>query len=165
LWPGRVKPKIHDMFKRLLISSFTAVLRHPIDSGIQVCPPLDRQKVARPRNGIRGWINSTLPPRLAAGARPESEEPSGGDDPVAVARLDFIAALADIRTQQAGDLLGRIRLARSLRELWFLRPEVFNLVAHHRDQVEANHRMAVLGAHFPHQGARSTNSRFGAGKT
>ena len=165
LWPGRVKPKIHAMLKRLLISSFSAVLRHPVDSGIQVCPPLDRQKAARPRSGLREWINSTLPPRLGVGFRLESEEPSGCDDPLTIARRDFIETLADIRTQQAGDLLGRIRLARSLRELWFLRPEVFSLVAHHRDQSEANHRMAVLGAHFPPQGGRSSASRFSASKT
>ena len=152
------------MFKRLLISSFSAVLRHPVDSGIQVCPPLDRQKMARPRNGLREWINSTLPPRLAAAARPESEAPAGGDDPLNIAMRDFIETLADIRTQQAGDLLRRIRLARSLRELWFLRPEVFNLVAHHRDQAEANQRMAQLSAHFPRQVARSSAGRFGASK-
>jgi hypothetical protein len=120
------------MFKRLLLSSFSAVLRHPIDSGIPVCPPRDLR------------------------ATP------GGDEPLNSARQDFIDNLTDIRTQQAGDLVRRIRLARSLRELWFLRPEVFHLVAQHRDQSEANHRMALLGAHFPRQEARNSTNRFGA---
>lgn len=123
------------MFRRLLISSFSAVLRQPIDSGIQVCPPRD------------------------------SEAASGGEEPLNIARQDFIDNLTDIRTQQAGDLLRRIRLARSLRELWFLRPEVFHLVAHHRDQSEANHRMAMLGAHFPRQETRTSASRFGAARS
>ena len=87
---------------------------------------------------------------------------SGGEHQLDAARNDFIDTLADIRTQQAGDLLRRIRLARSLRELWFLRTEVFNLVAHHRDQAEANHRMGVLAAHFPRQVQASTASRLGA---
>lgn len=120
------------MFKRLLLSSFSAVLRHPIDSGIQVCPPRD------------------------------SRATPGGEEPLNIARQDFIDSLTDIRTQQAGDLLRRIRLARSLRELWFLRPEVFHLVAHHRDQSEANHRMAILGAHFPRQETRTAAHRLRA---
>lgn len=152
------------MFKRLLISSVSAVLRHPIDSGIQVCPPLNGQPPARARSGLRDWIISTLPPRLGAGPQRLSGEPSNGGEPLADARRDFIEALIDIRTQQAGDLLRRIRGARSLRELWFLRTEVFNLVAHHRDQAEANQRMAVLGAHFPRQVPRSSNGRLGASK-
>jgi hypothetical protein len=122
------------MFKKLLISSFSAVLRHPIDSGIQVCPPRE--------------VNSA----------------HGEEDTLTTARNDFIDSLIDIRTQQAGDLLRRIRLARSLRELWFLRPEVFHLVAHHRDQSEATHRMELLGAHFPRQETRASASRFGAAR-
>ena len=144
------------MFKRLLISSVSAVLRHPIDSGIQVCPPLDRPQSAKPKSGLRDWIISTLPPRLGA----DTESPRS-NEPLEDARRDFIEALLDIRTQQAGDLLRRIRIARSLRELWFLRAEVFGLVAHHRDQAEASQRMAQLGAHFPQQVARSSNSKFG----
>jgi hypothetical protein len=122
------------MFKRLLLSSFSAVLRHPIDSGIQVCPPRDSNSRATP----------------------------GGEEPLNIARQDFIDSVTDIRSQEAGDLLRRIRLARSLRELWFLRPEVFHLVAHHRDQSEANHRVAVLGAHFPRQEARNSAHRLRA---
>jgi hypothetical protein len=127
------------MFKRLFRSSFSAVLRHSTDSGIQVSGP-------------------GVPPG-------EAETRLGGAEPLANARRDFVEALADIRTQQAGDLLRRIGLARSLRELWFLRTEVFNLVAHHRDQAEANHRMAALSAHFPRQVKHASPSRFSASRT
>jgi hypothetical protein len=150
------------MFKRLLISSVSAVLRHPIDSGIQVCPPLDRQQTARPKSGLRDWIISTLPPRLGAASNGADSESPQNNEPLENARRDFIEALLDIRTQQAGDLLRRIRLARSLRELWFLRAEVFGLVAHHRDQAEAGQRMAQLGTHFPQQVARPSNTKRGA---
>ncbi len=153
------------MFKRLLISSVSAVLRHPIDSGIQVCPPRDGEPSSRPRGGLRDWLTHTLPPVLGAGVQRDPGAGFGGAVPLESARRDFIESLTDIRTQQAGDLLRRIRLARSLRELWFLRPEVFHLVAHHRDQSEANHRMAVLGAHFPHQVTRTPASRRGAARS
>jgi hypothetical protein len=152
------------MFRKLLISSVSAVLRQPIDSGIQVCPPPERRQAGCVRNGLQAWINSTPPPRAPAAAaeRHDTHDADGANDTLAAARRDFIDTLADIRTQQAGDLLRRIRLARSLRELWFLRTEVFNLVAHHRDQAEANHRMGMLGTHFPRQVARPVGNRLGA---
>ena len=153
------------MFKRLLISSVSAVLRHPIDSGIQVCPPRDGEPATRPRGGLRDWLTNTLPPMLGAAGQRDSGAGFGSTQPLETARQDFIDSLTDIRTQQAGALLRRIRLARSLRELWFLRPEVFHLVAHHRDQAEANHRMAVLGSHFPRQVAHTPASRRGAARS
>lgn len=162
LWAGKVKRKIHAMFKRLFSSSFSAVLRHPVDSGIQVCLALARQSKARPAQGLGDSTASSLPPRLGALPGRESFVPVDGGEPLALAQRDFIEALSDIRTQQAGDLVRRIRLARSLRELWFLRSEVFNLVAHHRDQGEANHRMAALGAYFPRQATRSPAGRLRA---
>ena len=162
LWPGVVKPKIHAMFKRLLGSSISAVLRQHTDSGNPVCPPLEGLRATRPRSSLREWITSSVSPMFGAATQGETGAMSGGEQQLDAARNDFIDTLADIRTQQAGDLLRRIRLARSLRELWFLRTEVFNLVAHHRDQAEANHRMGVLAAHFPRQVQASTARRLGA---
>jgi hypothetical protein len=153
------------MFKRLLISSMSAVLRQPLDSGIQVCPPREGEASTRSRGGLRDWLTNTLPPMLGASTQRERGAGFGGARPLENARQDFVECLTDIRTQQAGDLLRRIRLARSLRELWFLRPEVFHLVAHHRDQAEANHRMAVLGSHFPRQVASTPAGRRGAARS
>ena len=127
------------MFKRLFRSSLSAVLRHSTDSGIQASGP-------------------GVPPG-------EAETRQGSTEPLLNARRDFVEALADIRTQQAGDLLRRIGLARSLRELWFLRTEVFNLVAHHRDQAEASHRMAALSVHFPRQVKNASAGRFNDSRT
>lgn len=152
------------MFKKLFISSVSAVLRHPLDSGIQVCPPLDRQRALRPRNGLRSPSTSSLPERTGGGSEchPGSATRHADEPVLAAAKQDFIEVLADIRTQQAGDLLRRVRLARSLRELWFMRTEVFNLVAHHRDEAEASHRVTALGAHFPPAPTRASNGRLGA---
>jgi hypothetical protein len=147
------------MLKRLLNSSFSAALLRQIDSGIQVCPPLNRGAWPQARTGLQAWIASTLSPSLGGASARDGSTDASIEGPLASARSDFIAALADIRTQQAGELLRRIRLARSLRELWFLRTEVFNLVAHHRDQSEASHRMAMLGAHFPPQVRRASAAR------
>lgn len=73
-------------------------------------------------------------------------------------RDEFLQALEDIRTQQAGRLLAHIRGAGSLRELWHLRPEVFNLVALRYSQSEAEVRLDRLNRHFP---MRSPRSGFG----
>jgi len=159
LWADTVKPKITSMFKRLFASSLSVVLRHPLDGDIQVCPPRSSRGAPPPRGGLAGWITSTTP-TAPGGACPRSESGAPeADNPLTQARHDFIETLADIRTQQAGDLLRRIRVARSLRELWFLRTEVFNLVAHHRDQTVAAQRMALLGTHFPRQVARTAAGR------
>ena len=42
----------------------------------------------------------------------------------------------------------RVRIARSLRDLWHLRPEVFRLVALRHSQAEAHQRLDRLNRHF-----------------
>ena len=55
----------------------------------------------------------------------------------------------------AGDLVHRVEQARSLREFWHLRADVFHLVALQHSQAEAEHRMADLNRHFPTRSPRS----------
>ncbi len=64
-------------------------------------------------------------------------------------RLEFLAALRDLPSPASRGLEARIRASRSLRELWHLRPEVFKLVALHRDQHAAQARLDRLNRHFP----------------
>lgn len=78
---------------------------------------------------------------------------------LAEARLDFADALADLYTPQADMLHERIRKARSLRELWHLRAELFRLVSLHRGQHDAQQRLGSLNRHFP---IRSAGSGFAA---
>lgn len=65
------------------------------------------------------------------------------------ARRDFCAALQGLATPPAADLLRRGEHARSLRELWHLRAELYSLVARHLNQAEADRRVGLLNRHFP----------------
>lgn len=70
-------------------------------------------------------------------------------------RDDFVVALADVDTAEARTLADRIDLARSLRELWHLRSDVYRLVSLHHSQYEADQRLAELNRHFPTRAPRS----------
>jgi hypothetical protein len=64
-------------------------------------------------------------------------------------RRDFADALADIPAADACDLRRRGQSARSLRELWHLRAELYSVVARHRSQSEADRRLRLVNRHFP----------------
>jgi hypothetical protein len=124
---------------------------------IEVCPPAPLGLAAPGwRAGLRGWLDTgwSRPP-----ATPQSREPIATRDTIGEVRGEFLQALGDIRTQQVGMLQERIRIARSLRELWHLRPEVFKLVALRFSQGEAERRLERLNRHFP---TRAPRSGFGA---
>ena len=87
----------------------------------------------------------------------------GRSEALAAARLDFAEALYDVRTDGAAAALDRIAVARSLHELWHLREEVFSRVARHRDQAEAERRLATLDRHFPRRTRAAAFFAAGAG--
>jgi hypothetical protein len=89
-------------------------------------------------------------------------EPEPSISPLTMVRFEFIGALDDIPTPQAADLAGRIRHARSLRELWHLRAEVFSVVSRHGDEAKATARLSQLNRHFPTRAARSSFGGFDA---
>lgn len=68
---------------------------------------------------------------------------------------EFLAAIADIQSDAAWDLSHRIGHARSLRELWHMRLDVYNLIAVHRSEFEAAQRLARLNHHFPVRAPRN----------
>ena len=136
-----------------MIAEFLLSLRSRPAEGArrtEVCPPALKPAGFRAGSAcgraLRGW--------LAAGwlAPGDASAPPDGTWRV---REEFLDALHDVRTQQAGMLLARIRSARSLRELWHLRPDVFNLVAQRYDQSEAQVRLERLNRHFPTRAPRS----------
>jgi len=87
----------------------------------------------------------------------------GGDDeavpalrtPLERARSEFVAAMADLVEPDPTDLLKRAQHARSLRELWHLRSELYTLIARRISQPEADARLARVNQHFPSRAQRS----------
>ncbi len=123
-------------------------------SRLEVCPP------PSPRGPWwqRAWH------WLAIGWAPMPSHAYRGVGPLDMAPLDavkqeFLDALADVPGSAADRLVDRIEAARSMRELWHLRVEVFRLVALLRNQAVADRRLADLNRHFP---TRAPRSGFGA---
>ena len=73
----------------------------------------------------------------------------------ALVRNEFMAAMADIATDEADELRMRIHEARSLRELWHARAELFRLVGLTYSQTEAEQRLLLINRHFPTRAPRS----------
>lgn len=70
-------------------------------------------------------------------------------------RTEFLAALADVDSDDAEQLRLRIRNARSLRDLWHTRAELFRLLGVNHSQLEAEQRLLLLNRHFPTRAPRS----------
>lgn len=94
--------------------------------------------------------------RSAFGRRARSEA-------LAAARLETAEILFDVPEVDAGGVLHRVGLARTLHELWHLREEVFSLISRHHGQTEATARLVGLDRHFPKRihAARSTRPERG----
>ncbi|MFT3856971.1 MAG: hypothetical protein QM742_05540 [Aquabacterium sp.] len=77
-------------------------------------------------------------------------------------KTEFCSALWDLQSMRANQVRDMIERARSLRELWHLRSDVFRVIAVHRGQMEAQQRLDGLDSHFPvrsssrHDGGRSS---------
>jgi len=76
--------------------------------------------------------------------------------PLERARAEFVAAMNGLVHLDSTDLLRRAQHARSLRELWHLRSELYTLVARCLSQQEADQRLARVNQHFPTRTQRST---------
>jgi len=99
-------------------------------------------------HGLRDWWRA-MPLALGWGGR-ELVSPT-----VLEARAEFLVMLADLRGADTLQLRERIQRARSLRELWHLRADVFSVVAVQRDQAEAEDRLVWLARYFPTRAPRS----------
>ena len=78
--------------------------------------------------------------------------------PLEKARTEFVAAMDGLLEVDPMDLLRRAQHARSLRELWHLRSELYTLIARRVSQVEADVRLARVNQHFPTRAQRTTTS-------
>lgn len=79
-------------------------------------------------------------------------------------RAAFHAALMDMQSAKAYQVRYQIEASRSLRELWHLRADVFEIVAENRGEGEAKTRVAALNRHFPEGPARSARDTTRSGK-
>lgn len=70
-------------------------------------------------------------------------------------RTEFLATLADIESAAAERLRERINEARSLRELWHARAEIYRVVGIAHTQHQAEQRVGLLNRHFPTRAPRS----------
>ncbi|MBX3605028.1 MAG: hypothetical protein KF788_07145 [Piscinibacter sp.] len=115
---------------------------------LEICPP-ERASAPQPWwRRVQVWVAAGWPGPTA-----------GPDTALEQARREFLAAADDLAGDTADELLDRLQIARSLRELWHLRTEVFSLVSLQHSQHEADQRLARLNRHFP---TRSPRSGFGA---
>ena len=133
------------MFKRLINSSVSAVLG----------------RSAQVRGTHHKWISTSVPPNAGVAQAADGYGSDKGRSPLLRARQDFIAALADVQTEQAGDLVKRIGQVHSMRALWYLRTEFFYLIAQHRDQTTAKARLELIDGHFPRRDTRRSSRAFG----
>lgn len=117
---------------------------------LEVCPP---RRHAAPRDWlarVKGWLVTGW-----SGAEPAGNPMNERSVALAAARQDFFAAAADLKLPAAAALLDRIEFAKSMRELWHLRADVFALVSLERSQIEADRRLAMLNRHFTTRAPRT----------
>lgn len=75
--------------------------------------------------------------------------------PLERARDEFVAAMQGLVNLDSNDLLQRAQHARSMRELWHLRSELYTLIARRISQQEADARLAHVNQHFPSRAQRT----------
>lgn len=111
---------------------------------VEVCPPSLRQSPDSGWSRLWFWLSAPAPHQAAP---PVSLLPT--------VRADFIRCLSGLQSPQAEALERRIGLARSLRELWHLRAELYRLVSIAYSQSDAERRIGELNRHFPTRAPRS----------
>ena len=124
-----------------------STLAAPSSLRMEVCPPSLRQA---PDSGWQRMMFWLLAPSPQDAAPPPNRLPA--------VRMDFMATLADIDSDDADTLRSRIRGTHTLRELWHLRAEIYRVVGVAHRQSEAESRVSLLNCHFP---TRAPRSQFG----
>lgn len=117
---------------------------------LEICPPERHRPAQDWLSRVRTWLTAGWPGDDAC-----SDDSADRSMSLSAARQDFFAAAADLQLPAAAALLDRIEFAKSMRELWHLRAEVFALVSLELSQSEADRRLATLNRHFPTRAPRS----------
>lgn len=136
----------HHLFLNRWIRSApaTTLLAGPSSLRGEVCPPSLRHAPDSLLHRFWCWLAAPAPQELAP---PINRLPAVRDE--------FESALFDVTTDGSRELLHRIKLARSLRELWHLRSRVYGVVAVTLNQTEAERRIERLNRHFPVRAQRT----------
>ncbi len=124
--------------------SHRSTLSAPSSLRVEVCPPSLRHAPSSPWQRLMFWLVAPAPQDSAP---PLSRLPA--------VRNHFMACLADVELDGADAVRLRVDSARSLRDLWHLRAEVFRMVALAYSQSEADQRLSELNQHFPTRAPRS----------
>lgn len=114
---------------------------------LQVCPPALQTRTEAWHQRVLRWLRQPAPLQATL-LQPLPTR-------VLRVREEFSQQMADLPGREADLLRDAIGCARSLRELWHLRPTVYHLVALHHSQDEAERRLARLNRHFPTRAPRS----------
>jgi len=102
----------------------------------------------------RTWLVRAWQWLWALDEAPRVLAPSAGIRPI---QSEFVAALWDLQSLRANQVRDQIEAARSLRELWHLRADVFKVISTHRGQIEAQLRLDALDGHFPVRASRRSD--------
>lgn len=125
--------------------SRSSTLPAALSSRIEVCPPsLRHAPVGSAWQRLMFWLLAPAPTDVAV-----------APNRLPAVRNDFLDCIADVGAELAAPVQTRIDVARSLRDLWHLRAEVYRLVALAHSQTEAERRVASLNRHFPTRAPRS----------
>jgi hypothetical protein len=79
-------------------------------------------------------------------------------------KTEFMSVVWDLQSYKATHTREAITHARSLRELWHLRADLFSVIAVHRGQAEAARRLDSLNRHFPVRVTATTPAPAPSGK-
>lgn len=125
---------------------------------LEICPPALFSRT-RPQ-----WqrVLRSMWRRLTGKADHQLQRPRGQIQSV---REAFFVALADLSPEYTFELRDRIERARSLRELWHLRADVFNVLSQHRGQTFAHARLDTINANFPSRVPQSGRCKPDSGRT
>ncbi|MDP2004074.1 MAG: hypothetical protein Q8K45_00195 [Rubrivivax sp.] len=122
-----------------------STLCDPSSLRVEVCPPSLRfAPVGGAWQRAMFWLLAPAPHQAATAPCQLPE-----------VRTDFLATLADISGEDADVVRRRITDARTLRELWHARAEIYRVVGIAHSQGQAEQRLGLLNRHFPTRAPRS----------
>jgi hypothetical protein len=128
-----------------------STLNTPSAFRVEVQPPSLRHAPSSWRQRLLFWL---LAPAPQDAAPPLDRLPH--------IKRDFVACLEDVPPEQAQTLRCAIDDARSLRELWHLRADLYACIGRVYDEREAERRIARLNTHFSTRVPRTGLSPAGA---